>query len=66
MALFLADYTSFPPDMSAELERYGRAGVPMVLVFPKDMSQPALVVPETILPNTQAANILKALDAASK
>ncbi len=46
----LADYTKFPPDITAELEKFQRAGVPMVLVYPKDATQPPLVLPEALTP----------------
>lgn len=58
----LADNTSFPPEIAAELERHGRAGVPMLLIFPKDPSSPAIVVPEAAFYTTQAGHILKALE----
>jgi len=32
----LGDYTAFPDNISAELNRFGRAGVPLVLVYPKN------------------------------
>lgn len=34
----------------AELNRYERAGVPLVLVYPADSTQPAIVLPPTITP----------------
>jgi thiol:disulfide interchange protein DsbD len=46
----LADYTRFPPRMTEELNRYGRAGVPLVLVYPANPAQPALVLPEALTP----------------
>jgi thiol:disulfide interchange protein len=58
----LADYTRFPPAISAELEKYQRAGVPMVLVYPKDASKPAIVLPELPTPGV----IVQALDEAAK
>jgi thiol:disulfide interchange protein/DsbC/DsbD-like thiol-disulfide interchange protein len=66
VAALVADYTTFPPEISAELEKHGRAGVPMVLVYPKDPSRPAIVVPDAIIWNVQANHILKALDEAAK
>jgi thiol:disulfide interchange protein DsbD len=66
VAPLLADNTTFPPEIAAELERYGRAGVPMLLVFPKDPSTPAIVVSEAAFYTTQASHILKALDEAEK
>jgi thiol:disulfide interchange protein DsbD len=34
----------------AELSRHGRAGVPLVLVYPKDPAQPPIVLPELLTP----------------
>ena len=58
----LADHTRYPPIISAELEKFGRAGVPLVLVYPKDATQPAIVLPEILTP----AIVLKALDEAAQ
>ena len=58
----LADYTTLPPIISEELGRYGRAGVPLVLVFPKDASKPALILSEKLT----AGEVVKALDEAAK
>jgi thiol:disulfide interchange protein len=54
----LADYTRFPPAMTAELEKYERAGVPLVLVFPKDSGKPAIVLPEALT----SGMVVKALE----
>jgi thiol:disulfide interchange protein DsbD len=64
--LLIADNTKFPPAIATELEKYGRAGVPMVLVFPKDISKPAIVIPESGFPGTVADNVIKALEDGSK
>jgi thiol:disulfide interchange protein len=45
-AAFLADYTKFPERMTEELNRFGSAGVPLVVVYPKDQSQPPIVLPQ--------------------
>ena len=58
----LGDYTKFPPEISAELEKFGRAGVPLVLVYPKDPSKSAIVLPEVLTPGI----VLKALDEAAR
>jgi thiol:disulfide interchange protein DsbD len=58
----LADYTKLPPVMTAELNKYERAGVPLVLVFPKDATRPAIVLPEAFTPGM----VVKALDEAVK
>jgi len=58
----LADNTTFPPEISAELQKFGRAGVPMVLVYPRDASKPAVVLPEALT----AGMVVKALEDAVK
>ncbi len=44
----LADNSDTPPEIVNELARYGRAGVPMVLVYPP--GQDAFVVPDPVSP----------------
>ncbi|MFN0066698.1 MAG: thioredoxin family protein, partial [Limisphaerales bacterium] len=46
----LGDNTLSPPDIAAELQRHGRAGVPLVLVYPRDAALPPLVLPEVLTP----------------
>ncbi len=46
----LGDYTHFPEDIGAELARFGRAGVPLVLVYPADASKPPRVLPAVLTP----------------
>lgn len=58
----LGDYTTLPPVITAELNRYGRAGVPLVLVYPKQAHLPAIVLPEVLTPQ----RVLSALDEAAK
>jgi thiol:disulfide interchange protein len=58
----LADNTKYPPAISAELEKFGRAGVPMVLVYPKDATKAPIVLPEILTPGI----VLNALDEAAK
>ena len=58
----LADYTRFPPEITEELARFGRAGVPMVLIYPKNPAAPPVVLPEALTPGT----VLDALEQASK
>jgi len=48
VAAFLGDYTREDPRITEELRRHQRAGVPMVLVFPRDASQPPRVLPEAL------------------
>ena len=58
----LGDYTHFPDAITTELNRYNRAGVPLVLVFPKNSDAAAIVLPEVLTPGI----VLDALDRAAK
>ena len=58
----VADYTHFPDNITAELNRYSRAGVPLVLVYPKDVEAQAIVLPQVLTPGI----VLGALDQAAK
>jgi Thiol:disulfide interchange protein len=46
----LGDYTLLPKAMRTELNRYGRDGVPLVLIFPGKPGAPPEVLPETLTP----------------
>jgi len=54
----LGDYTRFPDNITSELNRFNRAGVPLVLVYPKDATAPPIVLPEILTPGI----VLDALD----
>lgn len=56
----LGDYTREDPAITAELQRFERAGVPLVLVYPKDAAKPPLVLPALLTPSI----VLEALDKA--
>jgi len=56
----LGDYTAFPDSITEELNRFGRAGVPLVLVYPRDPNAAPMVLPEALTSGT----ILKALQQA--
>ncbi|MBL9127533.1 MAG: thioredoxin family protein [Verrucomicrobiales bacterium] len=56
------DHTLLPPAISEELQRHGRAGVPLVLVYPRDASKPPAVLPEVLTPGV----VLDALEAAAR
>ena len=58
----LGDFTDEDPRIAAELQRYKRAGVPLVLVYPKDKTKPAIVLPTILTPRL----VLDAIDAAAK
>ena len=58
----LGDYTREDPAIAAELKRFGRAAVPLVVVFPRDASAAPIVLPEVLTPGL----VLGALDSAAK
>jgi thiol:disulfide interchange protein DsbD len=57
----LADYTHFPDAITTELNHFNRAGVPLVLVYPKSADAPPIVLPEVLTPGI----VLSALDRAA-
>jgi thiol:disulfide interchange protein/DsbC/DsbD-like thiol-disulfide interchange protein len=64
----LADYTRTPQQMTEEIAKYGGAGVPLVLVFPKDPNAPPIVLrqPNPIeFPSSYSKAILAALEEAT-
>jgi thiol:disulfide interchange protein DsbD len=58
----LGDYTLVPEAITRELQKFGRAGVPLVLVYPRAASKPPLVLPELLTPGI----VLDALEQAGK
>jgi len=56
------DYTRFPPEITDELRRFNRAGVPLVLVYPKNSSEQPIVLPEALTPGM----IVNALERAAR
>ena len=58
----IGDYTHFPDNITTELNQYGRAGVPLVLVYPKDIDAQPIVLPQILTPST----VLNALNQAAK
>src|SRR5207249_202699 len=57
----LGDYTRFPPAITEELNRFGRAGVPLVLVYPKDPAAAPMVF-DVVTPGT----VVNALERAAR
>jgi len=57
----VGDYTHFPDGITAELNRFNRAGVPLVLVYPKNPDAEPIVLPEVLTPGI----VLDALDRAA-
>jgi thiol:disulfide interchange protein len=63
----LGDYTRTPQQMTDEISKFGGAGVPLVLVYPKNPAAPAIVLPQPDpleLPSTYSRAILDALQKA--
>ena len=58
----LADYTHFPDAITTELNHFNRAGVPLILVYPKNPQADAIVLPDVLTPGT----VLDALERAAK
>ncbi|MCC6235668.1 MAG: thioredoxin family protein [Verrucomicrobiales bacterium] len=56
------DQTDFPPAIAEELQRFGQAGVPLVLVYSADPAAPPKVLPTLLSAN----DVLSALDEAAK
>lgn len=61
----LADFTRKSPEIAAELQRFQRAGVPLVLVYPASPDRPPEVLPDPnplLGPGHFAGIVLEALD----
>jgi thiol:disulfide interchange protein DsbD len=56
----IGDDTRYPEAITTELTRHDRAGVPLVLVYPRNPVAPPLVLPALLTPGT----VLAALDRA--
>jgi thiol:disulfide interchange protein DsbD len=62
----VADYTRYAPEITKELARFNRTGVPLVLVYPADASQPTIVLNEPLpYPASYAPTLLDALSHAA-
>ncbi|HZT22593.1 MAG TPA: protein-disulfide reductase DsbD domain-containing protein [Verrucomicrobiae bacterium] len=58
----VGDYTHFPDRITAELNRFHRAGVPLVLVYPKNPEAQPIVLPQLLTPGI----VVEALDRAAR
>ena len=58
----VGDYTHFPERITEELQRFGRAGVPLVLVYPDKPNTNPIALPEVLTPGI----VLAALDKAAQ
>jgi thiol:disulfide interchange protein DsbD len=59
---FEADYTLKNPEITEELQRFERAGVPLVLVYPADLDAAPIILPEVLT----SGIVLDALDQAAR
>ncbi len=59
---FRADYTRRPDYITEELRRWGRAGVPLVLVFPSDKTKQPKLLPELLSADTVLTSLNEATD----
>ena len=55
----MGDFTFDDPAIAAELRRFKRAGVPLVLIFPADLNQEPIVMSDGLF---SADDLLKALE----
>ncbi len=60
MKAFRADYTRRPDYITEELQLWGRAGVPLVLVFPADRTKQPEMLPEILTANIVLTALNKA------
>jgi thiol:disulfide interchange protein len=58
----VGDYTHFPDSITTELNRFNRAGVPLVLIYPKNPDSQPIVLPAILTPNI----VLNALNQAAQ
>jgi len=69
VAAFVADYSDYGPDIAAEMKRFGRAAVPLVLVFPARLDAPPVILPDPnplLGPGNYAGLVIEALGSAEK
>jgi thiol:disulfide interchange protein len=67
--MLLADYTRTPTNITDEISKYGGAGVPLVLVYPKNPDAAPIVLPQPSplqLPSGYRQIVLNALDRAAR
>ena len=67
--VLIADYTRTPSEITDEISKYGGAGVPLVLVYPKNPDAAPIVLPQPSplqLPSGYAKIVLEALDRSAR
>lgn len=69
VAAFVADYTDLGADITAEMKRYHRAAVPLVIVLPAKPTRAPIILPDPnplLGPGHYAELVLAALDESAK
>ena len=61
MVLVYADYTNTPDILTRELQKFGRAGVPLVLVYPGKTGAQPEAIPDSIVSTIFRESLLEAL-----
>jgi thiol:disulfide interchange protein len=56
-----ADYTDTPEVLTRELQKFGRAAVPLVLVYPGKPGAAPMIIPDSIVTTVYRGNLLEAL-----
>lgn len=49
---FIADYTRPSPEITAELAKHNRRGVPLNVLYPADISKPPIILPANVVKNS--------------
>lgn len=56
-----ADYTNTPDDLTRELQKFGRAGVPLVLVYPGTKGAEPMIIPDSVVTTVFRGGLMGAL-----
>lgn len=56
---FEADYTSYDPEITEDLKRFGRSGVPMYVIYPAGRPDEAILLDELLTSDTTVVNSLR-------
>ena len=65
IALLIADWTTYNPEITAALAQYGRSGVPLYLFFAPGSEQP-IILPQLLSSNIVYTKIIQSLNTSKK
>ncbi len=65
IALLIADWTTYNPEITAALAQYGRSGVPLYVFFAPGSEQP-IILPQLLSSNIVYTKIIQALNTSEK